>query len=74
MTMIDLAAPKKQKRGISVPDREVLTSEDECVLMALILLKKKMSVSRVAIHERVQLPVARVQRIADTLRGLGMLR
>jgi hypothetical protein len=67
-------AEKKRTRGVSVPDREQMTNEDEAVLVGLILLKKQMSVARVAIHPRVQLPVARVQRMADALRAIGMLR
>jgi hypothetical protein len=72
MMMIDLAT--KRRRGTSIPDRETITSEDEAVLTALILLKKGMSVSRTAIHERVMLPIARVERLAVALRAVGMLR
>jgi hypothetical protein len=72
--VVDLALPKKQKRGISVVNRETMTDEDERVLVGLILLKKKMPACRVAIHPRVMLPIERVQRMADTLRAVGLLR
>jgi hypothetical protein len=74
--MIDVVrgALPKRRRGISIPDREVLTNEDEAILTALILLKKQMSPCRVAIHERVNLPVERVERLAAVLRAVGLLR
>jgi hypothetical protein len=69
-----MSEAKPRRRGISVPDREIMTSDDECILTALVLLKKQMSPTRVAIHDRVQLPVARVERLAQLLRDIGMLR
>jgi len=62
-----------RRRGRSKRTREQFTSEDERVLVGLILLKKKMSVARVSVHERVQLPVARVQAMANALRAVGLL-
>jgi hypothetical protein len=59
---------KKQKphrgRQARVP---ILTSEDHRLMLALILLRQGWSVSLVAIHPQVQLPVDRIRLCYDAL-------
>lgn len=66
---VELKQKQKLHRGRQAKLPEENRDEDRRLMLACLLLNRGWSVSLVAINEKVQLPVDRVQRLSDALNG-----